>query len=130
MNNIYLLFSSFFRRLSIANRYMASPIKTMAMVAITTYMRPELRIISAISTSVACCANTVKEVMSRQIIKANFFMLINGVTFVFNKAHAVAQGSYPYRQQAPGYKCRVKHHPHPVIHIQFAKGRVATVTGV
>jgi hypothetical protein len=63
---------------------MAKPRKIITIVAITTYILPELRNASAISTDCVCWANAVIK-DKRNIIRAtDLFMLVYAVSFVFN----------------------------------------------
>jgi hypothetical protein len=58
--------------------------KIMTTVAITTYILPELRNASAISTPVVFCAKAVTKDIRSNINNIDFFMLVNAVSFVFN----------------------------------------------
>ena len=63
---------------------MAKPIKIIVIVAITTYILPELLISSAISTGAFCCAKAVMKLASKSAESNIFFMLIYFVLFIFN----------------------------------------------
>lgn len=74
---------------------MANPAKIMQIVAITTYILPELRNASAISTDLSAWAKTPKLLSSNNNKKVNFFILIYGILLIFNYTDTEANSSYP-----------------------------------
>jgi len=63
---------------------MANPANIMQIVAITTYILPELRNTSAISTGWFGCANTIVLHTRKNNKKLSFFILIYGILLILN----------------------------------------------